>query len=90
MSDEVTALCPVTTQPDWYTVTVKYYPKALCLESKTLKLYFHSLRNQGMFCEDLATKIASDIAKAIKPISIHVTIVQKPRGGISITACANL
>ncbi len=88
-SDEVTALCPVTGQPDWYTVSVEYRPQTLCIESKSLKLYLQSFRNDGLFCEAFATRVAEDISEAIKPLSCKVTVVQKPRGGISITAVAN-
>ena len=51
VSDEVTALCPVTAQPDWYQVSIKYAPAGLAVESKTLKLYLQSFRQQGLFCE---------------------------------------
>lgn len=86
VSDEVTALCPVTSQPDWYTVRISYGPIKLCLESKSLKLYLHSLRNVGMFCEALSSKIASEIFAALSPEWVKVEIIQKARGGVSITA----
>ena len=85
-SDEVTALCPVTSQPDWYMVTIEYEPDKLCLESKSLKLYLWSFRKEGHFCETLAGIIKNDILKAISPKTCKVTLVQKPRGGISITS----
>ncbi len=85
-SDEVTAMCPVTGQPDWYTVTIKYIPGGLCIESKTLKLLLHSLRNVGMFCENLSSHILDIITSAINPKRAEVTVIQKPRGGISIVA----
>lgn len=87
-SDEVTSLCPITNQPDWYRVRVKYSPHDFCLESKTLKLYFHSLRDSGVFCEALAAQVADDIFKAILPTRIEVEVIQKPRGGISIISTA--
>ncbi|MEO6457057.1 MAG: preQ(1) synthase [Chloroflexia bacterium] len=92
-SDEVTSLCPITGQPDWYTVTIHYSPRSaedggLCLESKSLKLYFQSFRNEGLFCEAFASKVADDIYEALKPLAATVTVVQKPRGGIGITASA--
>jgi len=58
------------------------------VESKTLKLYYHSLRNEGMFCENLAEKIANDIFEAIEPLEVEVEVNQKPRGGISIISHA--
>ena len=85
-SDEVTALCPITGQPDQYIVEVDYEPKDLCIESKSLKLYFHSFRNDGIFCEAFATQIVKDVVDAIHPKCVTVTVFQKARGGISIRA----
>lgn len=90
VSDEVTAMCPVTGQPDWYVVTIDYIPGALCVESKTLKLYLQSFRNAGLFCEAFADKIAQDIWNGIKPLTVTVTVKQKPRGGVAIEATARL
>jgi len=87
-SEEVTSLCPVTGQPDWETVVIEYAPAELCIESKSLKLYLWSFRNEGVFCETLAAQIANDIAIASKPHWCKVTVIQKPRGGISISATA--
>jgi len=89
-SDEVTSLCPVTGQPDWETVRIEFEPGDLCIESKSLKLYLWSFREEGVFCEALAAKIAQDVFDAIKPKSVTVTITQKPRGGITISAEARL
>jgi 7-cyano-7-deazaguanine reductase len=88
-SDEVTSLCPVTGQPDWETVRIEFEPDALCIESKSLKLYLWSFREEGAFCEELAARIAMDVYEACKPHQATVTITQKPRGGISITATAS-
>lgn len=87
--DEVTSLCPVTGQPDWETVIIEYVPNQYCIESKSLKLYLWSFREEGVFCEALASQIAKDIDAACQPHSCKVTVVQKARGGIKITASAN-
>ncbi|HZK25680.1 MAG TPA: preQ(1) synthase [Oscillospiraceae bacterium] len=87
-SDEVTSLCPITGQPDWETVIIEYLPDQLCIESKSLKLYFWSFRQEGAFCEALAAKIANDVGAACQPHSCQVTVIQKPRGGITIRATA--
>lgn len=89
-TDEVTALCPVTGQPDWYQVSITYYPNKKCVESKTLKLYLQSFRNAGHFCENFAAIIAADIMKSLEPHSVVVNVTQKPRGGIGIKASAHL
>lgn len=84
-SDEVTSLCPVTGQPDWESVRIEFIPGPRCLESKSLKLYFWSFRNEGVFCEALAAQVCDDVARAIEPRWIKVTVTQRPRGGITIT-----
>jgi len=89
-SDEVRSLCPVTGQPDWETVRIEFEPGNLCVESKSLKLYLWSFREEGVFCEALAARIAKDVFDAIKPKSVAVSITQKPRGGITISAEARL
>ncbi|MHB1125622.1 MAG: preQ(1) synthase [Bacillota bacterium] len=87
-SDEVTSLCPVTGQPDWETVHIEYAPDQSCIESKSLKLYLWSFRNEGVFCEALADQIAEDAMTACQPHWCKVTVTQKPRGGIKIIATA--
>jgi 7-cyano-7-deazaguanine reductase len=87
-SDEVTAVCPVTGQPDQYTVTIRYLPKDKCIESKALKLKLQSYRNTGVFCEKLASEILLHVMESIAPYMAEVTVVQKPRGGVKIEATA--
>jgi 7-cyano-7-deazaguanine reductase len=89
-SDELTAVCPITGQPDFYVATVSYRPDALCLESKSLKLYLARFRNEGAFAEALAVRIKEDVAAALEldTSAVTVTLVQKARGGITITATA--
>jgi 7-cyano-7-deazaguanine reductase len=89
-SDEVTSLCPVTGQPDWETVRIEFEPGPYCIESKSLKLYLWSFRQEGAFCEALAARIARDVYEACKPLWVKVMITQKPRGGITISAEASL
>ncbi len=87
-SDELTALCPITNQPDFYRATIEYHPGQLCLESKSLKIYLSRFRDQGAFCEALAVQIRDEVARALElgHAAISVTLVQKARGGITITA----
>jgi 7-cyano-7-deazaguanine reductase len=87
-SDELTAVCPVTSQPDLYVAAIEYWPGELCLESKSLKLYLARFRDEGAFCEALAVKIRDDVAEALQlgPERVTVTLEQKARGGITITA----
>jgi 7-cyano-7-deazaguanine reductase len=89
-SDELTAVCPITGQPDLYTATIDYEPAEKCLESKSLKLYLMSYRDEGVFCEALAVRIRDDVGEALglPADRVRVTLVQKARGGITITATA--
>ncbi len=86
---EFTSLCPKTGQPDFGTVTIEYVPKDLCIESKALKYYLWSYRNEGAFCEALAAQIADDVVYAIKPRSVTVRVTQNVRGGIALVAEAS-
>ena len=87
-SDELVAICPVTRQPDLYVATIEYRPDTRCLESKSLKLYLNEFRDQGHFCEALAVRIRDDVAEALAlpPERVRVTLRQKARGGITVTA----
>lgn len=87
-SDELTAICPVTRQPDMYVATLEYWPGPLCIESKSLKLYLNSFRDEGHFAEALAVKIRDDAAASLQlpADKVRVTLRQKSRGGITITA----
>ena len=87
---EFTALCPITSQPDFGTISVNYKPRQLCLESKSLKLYLHSFRNCGMFYEDAVNRILDDLARACRPRQMQVCGVFNARGGISFTVTAQL
>ena len=71
-----------------YVVTIEYGAQRLCLESKSLKLYLARYRNEGAFCEALAVQIRDDIAETLElePGDVTVTLQQKARGGITITA----
>jgi 7-cyano-7-deazaguanine reductase len=90
-SDELASVCPVTGQPDMYVATIEYSPGPLCLESKSLKLYLSGFRNEGVFCEALAVRIRDDVAEALElpAEKVRVTLRQKARGGISITAATS-
>jgi 7-cyano-7-deazaguanine reductase len=88
VSDELTAFCPITHQPDFYNATIAYEPGERCLESKSLNLYLSRFHDQGVFCEALAVQIRDEVAEALRLERgrVHVSLRQKARGGISITA----
>ena len=86
---EFTTLCPITGQPDFGEIIIKYIPDVRMVESKSLKLYLFSFRNHGDFHEDCVTIIMKDLVKLMDPRYIEVTGIFKPRGGISIFPFAN-
>ena len=85
---EFTSLCPKTGQPDFGRVTIDYEPRDRCLESKALKFYLWSFRDEGEFCETLAARIADDVVYAVAPGRVRVEVEQNVRGGIEIVATA--
>lgn len=85
-SDELTTFCPVTGQPDFNTIRIEYRPDKKCIESKSLKLYLWSFRDERAFCETLAAQIAQDVFDATAPHWCKVTITQNVRGGIALEA----
>jgi 7-cyano-7-deazaguanine reductase len=86
---EFTSICPKTGQPDFGTVTIEYVPDERCLESKALKYYLWSYRNEGAFCEALAAQIADDVVYAVAPKAVTVRVTQNVRGGIALVAEAS-
>lgn len=86
---EFTTLCPITGQPDFGEIIIKYIPDVRMVESKSLKLYLFSFRNHGDFHEDCVNIIMKDLVKLLDPRYIEVTGIFKPRGGISIFPFAN-
>ncbi|MBR6329794.1 MAG: NADPH-dependent 7-cyano-7-deazaguanine reductase QueF [Lachnospiraceae bacterium] len=86
---EFTTLCPITGQPDFGTITISYIPGDRLVESKSLKLYLFSFRNNGDFHEDVVNIIMKDLIKLMDPKYIEVWGKFMPRGGISIDPYAN-
>ena len=82
---EFTCVCPLTGQPDFATITIRYIPDRRILESKSLKLYLWSYRNEGTFHEHVTNQILDDLVKALDPIYCQVVGAFNVRGGISIT-----
>ena len=80
---EFTSMCPITGHPDFATITVRYVPEKTCVELKSLKLYFHAFRNDGIFFEAVTNKICDDLGAALKPRSLTIIADWKGRGGIT-------
>jgi len=79
---EFTCLCPMTGQPDFASIQLEYIAHQRCLELKSLKLYFWSYRDQGVFHEAVTNQILSDLVAAISPRFMRVSADFNVRGGV--------
>ena len=81
---EFTTLCPITGQPDFGELVIRYVPAERLVESKSLKLYLFSFRNHGDFHEDVCNVVLKDLRALLRPKYIEVLGLFRPRGGIAI------
>ena len=86
---EFTSLCPVTSQPDFGEITIRYVADELCVESKSLKLFLFSFRNHNSFHEEVVNRILEEIVDVCSPRWAEVTGKFRPRGGIAIHVTAS-
>jgi 7-cyano-7-deazaguanine reductase len=84
-TEEFTCVCPATGQPDFANLTIQYIPDKRIVESKSLKLYLWSYRDEGVFHEHVTNMILDDLVSILKPRWCKVTAEFAVRGGISIT-----
>ena len=87
-TDDFTSVCPVTGQPDFARIDIDYVPNRLCVESKSLKFYLASYRNERAFNEAVTNHILNDFLKACSPREVVVTAQFSARGGIALTVRA--
>jgi 7-cyano-7-deazaguanine reductase len=80
---EFTCLCPMTGQPDFATLRIRYVPDKLCVELKSLKLYLWSFRDEGHFHEAVTNAICDHLLDTLKPRALTVEGDFMVRGGIS-------
>ena len=86
---EFTCLCPLTGQPDFATIAIRYVPEALCVELKSLKLYLWSFRDEGAFHEAVTNRILDDLVAATAPRRMTVEGDFLVRGGIhTVVECS--
>ena len=85
---DFTSLCPVTGQMDFAQIVIEYVPAKLCVESKSLKFYLASFRNERAFNEAVTNRILDDFVAACAPRSAIVTAEFSARGGIALTVRA--
>ena len=81
---EFTTLCPVTGQPDFAYLIIDYIPDAFIIESKSLKLFLSSFRNQQGFSEEVTVNIAKRLEEEVDPRWLRIGGYWYPRGGIPI------
>ena len=80
---EFTSMCPITGHPDFAAITVRYVPDKTCVELKSLKLYFHAFRNEGIFFEAATNQICDDLGRVLAPRSLTIVADWKARGGFT-------
>ncbi|MBI3394690.1 MAG: NADPH-dependent 7-cyano-7-deazaguanine reductase QueF [Spirochaetia bacterium] len=85
---EFTAVCPKTGLPDFGIIYISYKPRKLCLELKSLKDYFLSYRNVGIFHENVVNKVLEDVVKAAAPRWARIHGDYNVRGGIKTRVSA--
>ena len=80
---EFTSVCPMTGHPDFANITVRYIADKTCVELKSLKLYFHGYRNEGIFFEAVTNKICEDLGRVLQPRALTIISEWKARGGFT-------
>ncbi len=87
---EFTSVCPKTGQPDFATIELEYVPDQTCIELKSLKLYYYSFRNEGIFYEAVVNRMLDDLVGTCAPRWMRVTGHFNVRGGISSVVTAEV
>ena len=87
IAEEFTSLCPKTGHPDFGEVTVRFCPRpasagGVCVELKSLKMYFQDFRNEGIFYEGVTNRIRDDLVELMEPVWLEVVTDWRGRGGI--------
>ena len=85
---EFTCVCPMTGQPDFATIRIRYVPAKLCVELKSLKLYLWSFRQEGTFHEAVTNRICDDLVTLLDPVFMEVVGDFAVRGGIHTVVTA--
>ncbi len=85
---DFTSLCPITGQADFAILRIDYQPSKRCLETKSLKFYLASYRNERAFNEAVTNRILDDLVRACAPRRMIVRAEFAARGGISLTVTA--
>ncbi len=84
-TDEFSAVCPFSGLPDVATVVIDYIPSSSIVELKSLKYYFISFRNVGIYQEEMTARIFKDLKQLLVPKYLSVFTKYNIRGGIDAT-----
>ena len=87
---EFTSVCPKTGQPDFATIELEYVPDETCIELKSLKLYYYSFRNEGIYYEAVVNRMLDELTAACKPRRMRITGHFNVRGGIGSVVTAEI
>ncbi len=82
VAEEFTSLCPKTGHPDFGRIMLRYCPDETCVELKSLKLYYQSYRDEGIFYEAVTNRIRDDLVALMSPRWLQVITEWRGRGGI--------
>ena len=86
-TNEFSAVCPFSGLPDIAKVKIEYFPTGgKCIELKSLKYYFTSFRNVGIYQEAVTKRIYDDLSSILKTKKIQITTIYNIRGGFK-TVC---
>jgi 7-cyano-7-deazaguanine reductase len=84
-TDDFTSLCPITGQADFARIEIEYVPDRRCVETKSLKFYLASFRNERAFNEAVTNRILDDFVRACRPRHVLISAQFSARGGIALT-----
>ena len=85
-TDEFSAVCPFSGLPDLADVIIEYFPEGgKCVELKSLKYYFVSFRNVGIYQEAATKRIYDDLSRLLETSKIKITTIYNTRGGFDTT-----
>jgi len=84
-TDEFSAVCPFSGLPDIAKIEIEYIPDKKIVELKSLKYYFMSYRNVGIYQEAATDRIYKDLYNILLPKHLSVKTVYNVRGGILAT-----
>ena len=87
-NEEFTSVCPMTGHPDFGTILLRYEPNSRCVELKSLKLYYQSFRNEGIYYEAVTNQIRDDLVTCLSPNWMQIITMWRGRGGIGRTITA--